>query len=75
MTDQHRHTPSAVHVEPLEAPTPHTRVLWPDGMACRHQRAALRVVSLQRAGKYKRPVWRPLQGQKGIDEWAIMAAQ
>jgi alkaline phosphatase D len=42
MTDQRRHTPSAVHGDPLEAPTPHTRALWPDGMACRHQRAALR---------------------------------
>jgi hypothetical protein len=42
MTDQRRHTPGAVHVDLLEAPTPHTRVLWPDGMACRHQRAALR---------------------------------
>jgi alkaline phosphatase D len=42
MTDQLRHNPSAVHVDPREAPTPHTRALWPDGMACRHQRAALR---------------------------------
>jgi len=42
MMDQRRHTPSAVHVDPREAPTLHTRVLWPDGMACRHQRAALR---------------------------------
>ena len=32
------------------------------------------VVSLQRAGKYKRPVWRPSQGQKGIDERALMAS-
>src|SRR6266446_632208 len=33
------------------------------------------VVSLQRAGKYQRPVWWPSQGQKGIGERAIMASQ
>src|SRR6266700_913147 len=32
------------------------------------------VVSLQRAGKDQRPVWRPSQGQKGIDERALMAS-
>jgi hypothetical protein len=32
------------------------------------------VVSLQRAGKYQRPAWRPSQGQKGIDERALMAS-
>jgi hypothetical protein len=33
------------------------------------------VVYLQRAGKYKRPPWRPSQGQKGLAERAIMASQ
>jgi hypothetical protein len=33
------------------------------------------VVSLQRAGKYQRPAWRPLQGQKGLDERVVMASQ
>jgi hypothetical protein len=33
------------------------------------------VVSLQRAGKYQRPAWRPSQGQKGLDERALMASQ
>src|SRR5215472_6134337 len=34
-----------------------------------------RVVYLQRAAKYQRPAWRPSQGQKGLDERAIMASQ
>ena len=33
------------------------------------------VVYLQRAGIYKRPAWRPSQGQKGLDERALMASQ
>jgi len=33
------------------------------------------VVYLQPAGKYKRPAWRPSQGQKGLDERALMASQ
>src|SRR5437870_4005848 len=33
------------------------------------------VVSLQRAGKYQRPAWRPLQEQKVLDERALMASQ
>jgi hypothetical protein len=33
------------------------------------------VVYLQRAGKYKRPAWRPSQGQKGLGERALMASQ
>ena len=37
-------------------------------------RCQSQVVSLKCAGKYKRPVWRPLQGQKGIDERALMAS-
>ena len=37
--------------------------------------ARQRVVYLQRAGKYKRPAWRPSQGQKGLDERALMASQ
>ena len=32
------------------------------------------VVSLQPAGKYQRPAWRPSQGHKGIDERALMAS-
>ena len=37
--------------------------------------AVRRVVSLQPAGKYQRPAWRPSQGHKGIDERALMASQ
>src|SRR5438093_1335593 len=37
--------------------------------------AEIWVVYLQRAGKYKRPAWRPSQGQKGLDERALMASQ
>jgi hypothetical protein len=35
----------------------------------------LQVVSHQRAAKYQRPAWRLSQGQKGLDERAIMASQ
>jgi hypothetical protein len=35
----------------------------------------LPVVYLQRAGKYQRPAWRLSQGQKGLDERALMASQ
>ena len=33
------------------------------------------VVSLQSAGKSQRPAWRPEQGQKGLEERALRAAQ
>ncbi len=33
------------------------------------------VVSLQRAGKYKRPAWQPSQEQKGLDEKPLRASQ
>src|SRR5437667_10054564 len=32
------------------------------------------VVYLYRTGKYQRTVWRPSQGQKGVDERALMAS-
>src|SRR5262249_20824797 len=35
---------------------------------------AQEVVSLQPAGKYQRPAWRPSQGHKGIDERALIAS-
>jgi|RhiMetdeSRZDD1v2_1073273.scaffolds.fasta_scaffold29531_2 hypothetical protein len=34
-----------------------------------------RVVSLQRAGKYQRPAWRPSKEQKGLDERPLRASQ
>jgi hypothetical protein len=44
-------------------------------MAWEFEMLAGPVVYLQRAGKYKRPAWRPSQGQKGLDERALMASQ
>src|SRR5712691_8406067 len=38
------------------------------------QKRHYRVVYLQRAGKCKRPTWRPSQGQKGLDERALTAS-
>jgi hypothetical protein len=45
-----------------------------DGVSDCDNRTLL-VVSLQPAGKYKRPAWRPSQEQKGLDERALMASQ
>src|SRR5215813_3777189 len=39
------------------------------------QRLDVGVVYHQRAAKYQRPAWRPSEGQKGLDERAILSSQ
>src|SRR5262245_55614058 len=53
------------------APQARAAISWIglDGSWCRW------VVSLQRAGKYQRPAWRPSQGPKGLDERGSTASQ
>jgi len=55
-------------------PTPRTQA-EAETCFCQALNMARRVVSLQHAGKSQRPAWRPSQGQKGLDERALMASQ
>src|SRR5262249_48856211 len=50
------------------------QVLYDEGLANHIGPEPCGVVSLQRAGKYQRPAWRPSQGQKGIAERALLAS-